>query len=419
MFTAQTRQFRAYGWRFAAAIAGGGASFISDYLAIPGASASFLEGIVPYSPDATDEFLGVRPESYCSEKTARLMASQSRLRALALEARAKESNPDRPTAPVAGIAATAALASDRPKKGPHRVYCAVRTGSAIFSATLNLHKDARSRAEEERLAADFILSTALFAAEKLADAKPEWRENSEKLAITTSLPAFPEDSATVSWAILDSVGASLLSETPDVPLMALCWRGGQIVEKRGPDAAENAAFALYPGSFNPPHHGHIEIVRIAEERLQRAVALELAVKNVDKPSLDPIELLRRLKAIEAAFPDQDVWIDNAPRYVQKAQLFRGAAFIMGADTVLRLADPKYEGGLVERRDAVLERLKDREVTLCVFARKVRGELAREEVLRKSLPKALCELCDFVPEDVFLDDVSSSEIRNQMKRSIYP
>ncbi len=417
MLEEQVRRFREFGWRFVAALTGGGSAFVSDYLAIPGASATFLEGVVPYSTSATDAFLGFKPESYCSEKTARLMASQARRRALALVKQANEQVPESERLTIVGIAATASLASDRPKKGAHRVYCAVRTESAIFSAKLDLHKDARTRAEEERLAADFVLSTALFAATKLAAGVDAWRLETAELPLVTDVCACPEDSASVTWAALDEDGAKLLSESPDAPLAALCWQDGKraLVREVGvANPSENDQLAIYPGSFAPPHRGHIEIARIAEKRLQRRVALEISARNVDKPALDPIELLSRLNAIATALPGVDVWITNAPRYIQKAELFPGAEFIMGTDTVLRLADPKYENGSVERRDAIFTRMRELTISICVFARKVRGELRSESLLRETLPQKLCALCEFVPEDVFLDDISSSEIRKNAR-----
>ncbi|MBQ8286367.1 MAG: CinA family protein, partial [Thermoguttaceae bacterium] len=66
------RRLRETPWRCVFSISGGGSAFLSDYLTIPGASASFLEGLIPYSPEATNAFLGFRPENYSSERTARL-----------------------------------------------------------------------------------------------------------------------------------------------------------------------------------------------------------------------------------------------------------------------------------------------------------------------------------------------------------
>lgn len=468
MIETKLQEFRQAGWRFVVSVSGGGSAFISDYLSTPGASATFLEGLVPYSTDATDEFLGFRPESYCSEKTARLLASQARRRALALALREYERNDNEKVndvapfgvrefgAEIVGIGATAALASDRPKKGAHRVYCAIRTDSAIFSAQLNLSKGARTRAEEEGIAADFILSTALFAVQTLAQAQtPAYQELNAPLELATDRTLFDEDSAIVSWAAFDPLGARLLAERLTAPAQtlkrqnapqnnatedsaaenakkialnaaALRWNNGKIdlvrtangeeYELRGGELilAEPKERALYPGSFNPPHRAHCRIARLASERLARCVEPEISARNVDKPTIDPLELARRLHALQQIMPNQGIWISNAPRYVEKAAVFPNAYFVMGTDTVLRLADPKYEGDSIERRDAVLEKLRDLGVSICVFSRKIGGELLTREQLQDALPDPLRSMCDFVSEDVFLDDVSSSEIRKNVR-----
>ena len=57
-----------------------------------------------------------------------------------------------------GVSCTAALRSDRPKKGPHRLHVGVHDaeGARVFS--LELVKDARDRLAEERLAADMLVN---------------------------------------------------------------------------------------------------------------------------------------------------------------------------------------------------------------------------------------------------------------------
>ena len=93
-------EFRQAALRFVVSISGGGAGFISDYLAVPGASGSVIEAIVPYSKAATDAFLRKAPESYCSEHTARLLAAAAFERARLLE---PETSPNA----LLGIGATA------------------------------------------------------------------------------------------------------------------------------------------------------------------------------------------------------------------------------------------------------------------------------------------------------------------------
>lgn len=505
------RRLRETPRRFVFSISGGGSAFLSDYLALPGASASFLEALIPYSPEATNAFLGFRPENYSSERTARLLASAALRRARTLAAaERKERNPDEnkkikksdvnaasDSSPsennaaknenaklrnkneiikefdfsdfnLVGVGATASLVSDRPKRGEHRIFCAVETLFEMFSATLTLEKGARDRAAEERLAADFILTVLLFAAEnavdraaalELADATANasdsklnaplsplfptaWREFSVPLPPSDLLPLAPGDVASISWATLDAVGSAFLFDLdstafprPFAKVAALRFDAGKVAAVRSaPSQHQQAqeqknqgtqglapsrsnaldatppAETLYPGSFNPPHRAHRRVAALAAEKTGAPVAFELSVRNVDKPSLDALEISRRVTALQKEAPNVPIWATNAPRFVEKAALFPGSTFALGTDSVVRLGDAKYENGSTSRRDAVLERLTELGARFLVFTRKLDGAVVEPESL--PLPEKLRALCDFVPPEEFLDDVSSTALRQE-------
>ena len=106
-------------------VTGGGSQAIADLLAVPGASRTVLEAIVPYSDAALSEFLGSEPAQAASEDTARALAERAAARAREL----------RPEGPSVGIACTAALVTDRPKRGDHRAF--VACGDEVRSVTLD------------------------------------------------------------------------------------------------------------------------------------------------------------------------------------------------------------------------------------------------------------------------------------------
>ena len=93
--------------------AGAGTQAISDLLGVPGASRTLLEALVPYSTAAFDSFLGQTPTQYVAEATARLMAGRAYTRAHLLADS---------TYPLVGLACTATIVTDRPKRGEHRAH---------------------------------------------------------------------------------------------------------------------------------------------------------------------------------------------------------------------------------------------------------------------------------------------------------
>lgn len=153
--------FHGSSYRCALAVTGGGATAISDLLAVPGASRTVLEAVVPYHRASLSRLLGGTREWPCKRHTARMLASWCYERAIAiLESAGEAIQPQL----LLGVGCTAALASDRPRRGTHRVHLAVRGETRMHEALLELTKQARSRAEEERLASDVVLHELIAAA---------------------------------------------------------------------------------------------------------------------------------------------------------------------------------------------------------------------------------------------------------------
>ena len=130
-------------------VTGGGAQALADLLAVPGASRTVLEALVPYSERSLAEFLGTLPRQSVSIETAAALARTAYQRAFRL--RTEE------TVPVIGLSCTATLVTDRPKKGAHRAHVGLCDGAQTCVYSLTLQKGARDRPGEERLVSDLLL----------------------------------------------------------------------------------------------------------------------------------------------------------------------------------------------------------------------------------------------------------------------
>ncbi len=140
--------------RAVVAVTGGGVAALQWLLSVPGASRTMLEGTVPYAEAALRELVGGEPDGAVSVATAAAMASACRRRAVALAA----AEGLEPATPLVGVAATAALVSDRPKRGAHRAHVGLATAAATTVWTVTLDKGARDRIGEDAVVADLVIA---------------------------------------------------------------------------------------------------------------------------------------------------------------------------------------------------------------------------------------------------------------------
>jgi nicotinic acid mononucleotide adenylyltransferase/nicotinamide mononucleotide (NMN) deamidase PncC len=363
------------GHQLVISITGGGSGVIGELLRVPGASQSILEAIVPYSCASQVSWLGGTPDQFVSAPTGRAMAMAAfwRARKLADAAVATEK--------LVGIGCTASLASDRPKKGDHRAYIAVQTADYTHTYSLLLSKDARTRAAEEDMCCAAILAEIATAVGIAGAPRPE--------AIAGDHAEVEHHAALAPWRELLLERRSVAGNEAAFGLLA----SGQ-------------PFAVFPGAFNPRHSGHEEMVAIAARRLNLPVAYELSIANVDKPPLDYTELHKRT----SAFRDEPLLLTRAPTFAKKSELFPGATFLVGADTIVRIADPKYYGGDQRATDRAIATIASRGCRFLVFGRAAGSNF--RTLAELPLPESLRAICDQVPEDDFRADISSTELRKQ-------
>jgi nicotinamide mononucleotide (NMN) deamidase PncC len=377
-------------------VTGGGASAIADLLAVPGGSRTLLEAVVPYSEAALTAWLRKKPEQFCVEETALAMAAVAYERACALAPAAEGA-----ASTHVGVACTASLVSDRPKKGEHRCHIATQTRTATVSWALTLEKGARDRHAEETIVGHLILQ-ALASAVDLADIpsldlRPGEKIVSHNATASRLLVALLEGDRGVVWSLPGSApGAAATRENPDV--VAGSSLHASIPVPLSPPAG------ILSGAFHPLHFGHRHLREVAARRLEGPVYYEMSIRNVDKPPLDFLSIDRR----RAQFTDEPLALTAAPTFAEKAAVLPGVTFVVGVDTAERIVHPRYYGGSEEGMRSALCRIRDARCRFLVAGRKV-GE--RFETLAEiALPAEFAPLFGAIPPEEFRADISSTELR---------
>ena len=345
------------------AVSGGGALLLSDLMTVPGASGTVVYAAVPYARAALAAFIGAEPDAACSPATARDLAMRCFLQAGALDP-----GPDR-----FGFAITASLATNRPKAGAHRAHLAMQTPSDTRTWSLHLAKGARSRAEEERALADVALHVL-----------------TDSCGVTAAMPA-----------LMDTETLAADIAAGDAAWQALLAGERQVVGDEGPRA-------LFPGAFHPLHDGHRRMAQLAAKRLGVPVVHEISIHNVDKPPLNFHDMRERAAQFEA----NGLCFTNTATFVEKARVFGGVTFVVGADTMRRIADPQYypDGNM----SGALAEIADRDCRFLVFGRSDGDRFVTLDDL--DLPQNLRARCDGVTEADYRRDLSSTELRGRSRRS---
>ncbi|KAL4451608.1 hypothetical protein ABPG75_007270 [Micractinium tetrahymenae] len=363
---------------------GGGASqAVAWLLSVPGASRTVLDMHIPYSRASLADVLGKAPQSYASAETAREMAVAAYRHAAKLSAMGTD---------IVGISCTCALATDREKRGEHKAYICTYSGMQERSFSLLLSKGARSRFAEDTLVSKLVVKAVAEAmgisAEILGLELIEGGEAADQLKV---------ESRSLD---VDAVLRDMLNGRVDV----VEFSGGNVYV----DAPRPGRIYL-PGSFNPLHDGHKEMLQAALKlRPDMEAAFELSIGNADKGLLPLEEIQRRVSQFTAA--GIPLVLTQAPLFTQKSDLFHNSVFVVGYDTAVRLVKPEYYGS----DQAMLLQFARLRHQGCSFL--VAGRVGDDGKFRTlsdlEMPDMLPRggLFEEIPSSEFRSDISSTELR---------
>ena len=344
--------------------AGAGPALIHKLWRSPGAS-SYLVGVTaPYGRGQLAGHIGYTVEgSFCSKDVAIDLAIKSYVSST--EHLVNEEIEGRPI----GIGVTAAVASSRLPRGDQRAHIVVISEGAVLYRELKFKKSVglRNRWHHDSEIAEVV---ATMVSEGLCESHSEVDISSEALDRLLELPSFEVD---------------------------------------GSRRCATSSGLYLPASLNPLHEGHREMARLAELAAGGSMSARYLVStspiHKSRPPLQ--DLLAKVGAVSAERHGGTLraieFSKDDPLFVDKAAQRPSSTFVIGADVMRNILDPKWGIDPTE----VLRRFRKYEACFFVLGRKVGDRFI--ECSDTPLPSGFEDM--FVPLDGRID-ISSTELRNE-------
>lgn len=354
------------------AFAGAGARALEWLHSVGGSSRTVLAANDIYNDESMRAWVGFMPARFTSRRVARAMAVRAYHEARHLAS---------PSDATFGLASTATIATDRAKRGDHRVATAVRDAFGTLTYALTLEKDARDRAGEEEIVSLLLLRAAADACGVLA--RPE-------LPLTRSEELEVVFQPSELMAALEQGSRELVVVRPNGAVVSETSATGRVV---------------LSGAFNPLHEGHLDLAEAASKHTGLPALFELPMVNAEKAPIGALEVRRRAQQFAGR---GEIALTRAPLFVEKAVLLPDSVFVVGMDTAERLLEPRFYGNDAGAMRQALEEIRAQRCRFLVAGRTEDGVFRTLE--HAAVPSGLEELFEALPEEEFRHDVSSSEIR---------
>lgn len=288
-------KFKAAGVSIHVICTGAGAGLQKTLWEVPGSSAYLSGASFPYRQEETVKTLGFTPDSYCSREASIDLACVAYMRAYSFGGK-------RPI----GLGLTASVASEKEHRGDHRVHACVISDERViaFSTTIGKAVGEGARISDGRFADSVGLSMLMQAVD------PSWHD-----------PSTADDCMDVSTSALER-----FFERP------FFGKNGDRL------AVLPEKVVLYPGSYNPVHPGHLGLAKAVGDKALRSVVFHVTTDGPHKSPLGLQDLLKRVRMLRG---HDRFFTRGDALFVDKARRFRGVPIAIGADSLLRMLDPKW------------------------------------------------------------------------------
>lgn len=430
------------------AIAGGGGHSISTLAATSGASSMLLEGIVTYDRRSFRSYVGLLSNStrirYNSLEAAKLASETALKKALNFKTyNLRQMNR------CVGIGSASALVSSSStdnERGSGYVVATRADGSQLsvqVALGSRAESNGRTRMEEDIFISHLILRSIeliIQPAHVKSNRQCRTRTNAGDVILEEWGRVLPKSGENVDAAF--SAAQRLLDGDEQALVLLPVYEGGRPTTFEAlqypviPDGS-----LVMPGSFNPPHKGHISLgqaaVRAAERmgyfsrHAELPIFMELSLTNADKPPIDPktaSERIHKFLTLEDLPKQWGIVLTRAPLFSQKVTCLQECvmeradgrhgkmSFVIGADTLGRILNPKYYN---DDREQMINSLLSMKAHFFAGGRVEQKKespgpaqfITGEEEL-SGLPEELKSKFSIIEEQEFRVDISSTELRQK-------